>query len=113
MNAKEWIEIVAKYLGHIIAIVCLVQIYIIYYVKRKEFFTDLRGKDTMWQLVEISAISWYILFPTLVVCSLLGVNVEGTVWGVMDSVYLFNLGAKRYDKYLDLKYGKNKDTENK
>lgn len=109
----EILEIIAKYLGHIIAFVCIVQIYIIYYIKRHEFFTDLRGKDLKWQLIEISAISWYILFPALVVVSILGIDINIKVWGAMDTVYLMNLGFKRYDTYLKHKYPLNERDINK
>lgn len=117
MENKELIlhilEIAAKYAGHLIAIFCLIQIYFIYYIKRNEFFTDLRGKDIKWQLLEISAIAWYMLFPMLVVVNLFGLHVDSLVWGSMDFIYIANLGMKRADKYIESKYPKNEDSNNK
>jgi hypothetical protein len=106
MSHREVIEIIAKYIGHIIAVASLVHLYLIYYSKRHEFFTDLRGKDLRWQLLEISAIGWYILFPMLVVVSLFGLNVTTEVWASMDFVYAMNLGLKKYEQYLGHKFNK-------
>lgn len=113
MEHKELIETVAKYLGHIIALICLAQIYIIYWIKRNEFLNSLRGKDLTWQLLEISGVGWYMLFPTLVIVSLLGLNVTTEVWASMDFIYTANLGFKRFDKYLEHKYPKNESPDNK
>jgi hypothetical protein len=117
MESKEFIlhllEVVAKYIGHIIAIICLLQIYVVYYIKRNEFFTSLRGKDLSWQLLEISAIAWYMLFPMLVVVNLFGLHVDAIIWGSMDFIYVANLGMKRADKYIESKYPKNEDKNNK
>jgi len=106
MNHNQIIEIFAKYTGHIIAIVCLFQIYLIYYTKRREFFTGLKGKDLTWQLLEISGIGWYMLFPMLVVADILGLHASSIVWGSMDFIYVANLGMKRLDKYIELKESK-------
>lgn len=111
MTHHQIIETIAKYLGHIIAIVCILQIYVIYYIKRNEFFQGLRGRDLTWQLLEISGIGWYLLFPMLVVTDLFGLHADTKVWASMDTIYVANLGFKTFQKHLDLKHKSNEITD--
>lgn len=95
-----------SYLAYFIAISCLIQIYIIYFLQRNNIINDLRGKDSLWQLREISALLWLALFPTLAIVSVLGVNVSHEVWWSLDVCYFANLGSKNLDNYINTRYGK-------
>lgn len=101
----EKISEVAREIGYGIALFCLLQIYIIGYIKRKEFFEDIKGRDGKWQLVEVSAILWYFLFPMVVIVNICGVEVEPSVWLSLDGIYVANLTAIKAGDYINLRWG--------
>jgi len=84
------------FIGYILALMNPIIIYIIYFRHRKEVMQDLRGKDGRWQPMELSAVTWLIIFPTLIACDLLGVHAHPLVWSSMDVIYLVNVGGKAY-----------------
>jgi len=96
----------ANYIAYFIAISCLIQIYAIYFLQRNNIINDLRGKDTWWQLRELSAIIWLALFPTLAIISVFGISVGEQVWWSLDLCYFANLGSKNLDNFIHTKYGK-------
>lgn len=104
-------QIVGVYIGYIIGIYSLLLLFIIYFKERKNIITDLRGKDLIWQLRELSAIGWLILFPSLAVCDMLGYKADSQVWWSLDLCYMANLGSKNLDHFIDKKYGSVKDTQ--
>ncbi len=97
------------FLGYILAILSLGMIYWLYYVKREEVLPDLRGKDKIWQIIELSSVAWLILMPMMVVCDLLGVHASTTVWTSMDTIYLISVGGKMGFKYMENKNSNSKD----
>jgi TRAP-type uncharacterized transport system fused permease subunit len=91
--------------GYVLAVFSLVVLYTMYYINRKQVLTDLRGKDLLWQFVELTAIVWLILLPVMVVCDLLGVHASAAVWTSMDAIYLINVGGKVTSKYFESRNG--------
>ena len=92
-------------IGYLLAILSIVALYTIMFVGRKRVLDDLRGKDKMWQFVELTAIIWMILMPTMVICDLLGVHASTYVWTSMDAIYLINVGGKVTSKYFESRKG--------
>lgn len=112
MDIQELITDIPKLLAFVICIVSLVQLFIIFFIDRKVIKEDLRGKDKMWQFLELSGVVWLVLFPVVVICSLLGLEVATGVWASMDVIYFMNLGGKLSNKWLDNKQTKsNKDEQ--
>lgn len=87
--------------GYALALFSLGVLYSMMFLHRKTVLADLRGKDLMWQILELSAIIWMILMPTMVVCDLLGVHASTAVWTSMDAIYLINVGGKITSKYFE------------
>lgn len=93
-------------IGYNLAILSLFIIYWLYFVKRNEVLPDLRGKDKMWQIIELASVAWLILMPTLVICDLLKVVASPSVWVSMDTIFLIAVGGKMGFKYLEDKNAK-------
>lgn len=74
----------------------LLWFYILLYKRKKEIFEDLRGKDNRWQLIELATLMWLIFCPIFLVISVLGVEINPFVWGVLDSIFLISIGGKAY-----------------
>lgn len=83
-------------IGYTLAVGSLVLLYSIYFIHRGNVMQDLRGKDRMWQIIELSAVAWLILMPMMVVCDLLGVEANTQVWTSLDVIYMVNVGGKMY-----------------
>jgi hypothetical protein len=98
-------------IGYLLAIVSLAMLYGMMFLNRKPVMEDLRGKDKMWQFVELTAIIWMLLMPMMVVCDLLGVHASNSVWTSMDAIYLINVGGKVTSKYFDVRNGGSKTGE--
>lgn len=98
-------------IGYLLAIVSLTMLYGMMFLNRKPVMEDLRGKDKMWQFVELTAIIWMLLMPMMVVCDLLGVHASNSVWTSMDAIYLINVGGKVTSKYFDSRNGGSKTGE--
>lgn len=92
-------------IGHFIALFALAQIYVIMFIRRKEVLDDLRGKDLVWQFLELSGIVWLVLFPAMVVIAIFGVDIPVGVWSTMDIVYFINVLGKRADKLIEARFG--------
>lgn len=73
--------------------------------RRHEIIPDLRGRDKMWQFIELSGVVWLILFPGLVVCSLYGLDVSAGVWSTMDAVYFINILGRNAHKFIEARWG--------
>lgn len=108
MTLTQLSQNVPVLVGYLICIVCLVQIFAIFFSERKNIVLDLRGKDKIWQFIELSGIIWLVLFPCTVIASLLGVHVDIGVWTTMDAIYFMNLGGKISQKWIDTKSTKEK-----
>lgn len=93
----------AQYIGYAICIACLVQLFIIFFIERKNIIKDLRGKDLTWQFLELSGIVWLVMFPATGACALMGVNVPTGWWASLDALYFMNVGSKMGHKWLDNK----------
>lgn len=106
MTLDQLIQDIPKLLAYFLCIICLVQLFFIFFIQREDIMKGLKGKDKMWQFLELSGIVWLVLFPIVVVCSLLGIAVESYLWTTLDAVYFMNLGGKMGNKWLDNnKYG--------
>lgn len=111
MTFTDILSNVPLLLAYSICIACLVQLFFIFFVERVNIITDLRGKDKMWQFLELSGLAWLVIFPTVVVVSLFGIEVQTGVWGSLDAVYFMNLGGKIGHKWLDNKNPPKKDEQ--
>jgi hypothetical protein len=109
MTFQEILNDAPLLLAYLICIACLVQLFMIFFVERVNIITDLRGKDKMWQFLELSGLAWLVIFPTVVVTSLFGIEVQTGVWASLDAVYFMNLGGKMGTKWLDSKNPPSKD----
>lgn len=87
----------------VLALISLIQIWFILWVKRDEFFTGLKGKDGRWQFVELVGIAWLTLFPTVIVIALLRKDTE--VWAAMEVVLFIAVAGKSYKQFIDAKFG--------
>jgi hypothetical protein len=102
-----------RFIGFVLAIIALIQLFVIFFVNRKNITTDLRGKDLTWQFAELSGIAWLVLFPVLVVCDLFGVQAAPVVWASMDTIYLINVMGRSANKFIETKFGgKSNPSEN-
>ena len=104
-------ETLPIFIGYFLAILSLIVIYFLYFYKKEEVLPDLRGKDKMWQIIELSSIVWLILMPMLVVCDLLGIHATTPVWVSMDTIYLISVGGKLGFKHLENKTLGKKENE--
>jgi hypothetical protein len=98
---------VVKLIGYLLGIIALIQIFIIFFVLRKNIIIDLRGKDLFWQLKELSAIIWLILFPILCIADIMGAQASDHVWTTFDFIYIANLGSSNLDNYINKKFSGN------
>ncbi len=103
MTLTQLSQNVPVLVGYLICIVCLIQIFAVFFSERGNIILDLRGKDKIWQFIELSGIIWLVLFPCTVIASLLGVHVEVGVWTTMDAIYFMNLGGKISKQWIDSK----------
>ena len=94
----------AQYVGYAIALIALVQLFLVFFVNRRTMMEDLRGKDKTWQFGEISGIMWIILFPTLAICELFGLSAGSVVWYSMDTIYFINILGRSANKFIETKY---------
>jgi len=113
MNFEALLNDAPRLLAYVICIACLVQLFFIFYLERKDIVIGLKGKDLMWQFLELSGVAWLVLFPTVVIVSLLGVDVPVGAWTSMDAVYFMNLGGKISHKWMDNQATKDKDKAKK
>lgn len=110
MTGQELINDVPKLLAYIICIACLIQLFVIFYMNKGNIIKDLRGPDERWQFLELTGIAWLVIFPCVVICSLLGLEISGGAWASLDAIYFMNIGGKMGHKWLDNKNG-NKSKE--
>lgn len=87
----------------VLALISLIQIWAILWIKRDQFFTGLKGRDGRWQFVEIVGISWLTLFPTVIVIALL--REDGEVWDAMEIVLFIAVAGKSAKHLIDAKFG--------
>lgn len=97
----------AKLIGYLLGIIALIQIFIIFFVLRKNIISDIKGKDLIWQLKELSALSWLVLFPILCIADILGASASDHVWTSIDLIYIANLGSSNLDNYVNRRYSGN------
>lgn len=88
-------------IGYSLALFSLGALYSMMFLHRRNVLADLRGKDMTWQILELSAIVWMVLMPTMVVCDLLGLHATTEAWTSMDAIYLINVGGKVTSKYFE------------
>ncbi len=103
MTLQELIADIPKLLAYTICIFGLFQLFFIFFLDRKDIRIGLKGKDKMWQFLELSGIVWLVLFPVAIVSALLGQPVDNNVWTTLDVVYFINVGGKGYYKSLENK----------
>jgi cation transporter-like permease len=58
---------------------------------------DLKGKDGVWQIVEVAHIVWLISFPAVVFASIFGAHVEPHVIYGLDIIGAAIIGGKVYE----------------
>lgn len=115
MTFQQLIQNAPLLLAYAICIACLVQLFFIFFIERKDIRVGLKGADKMWQFLELSGIAWLVLFPTTVICSIiitmagLDVQIDMGVWTTLDAVYFINVGGKGYYKSLDRRSNENKN----
>lgn len=108
MTGQELINDIPKLLAYIICLVCLIQLFAIFYSNKKDIVKELKGSDEKWQFLELTGIAWLVIFPCVVICSLLGLEVSVGVWASLDAIYFMNIGGKMGHKWLDNKNGSHK-----
>ena len=99
-------------IAYILAILAIIQLFFVFFFNRKDIMHDLRGKDMMWQFLELSGIVWLVVFPVVVVVDILGVEIHSHTWTALELVYFMNLGAKASHKYIDQKFNKKENDIN-
>jgi amino acid transporter len=92
-------------IGYVIAIISLLQFFVFVIWKRNEVLPDLRGKDKIWQFIELSGIVWLLIFPPMVMASGLGLDFPTGAWTTMDVVYFINILGKGADKFIQARFG--------
>lgn len=100
MTIQELINDIPKLLAYTICLVSLVHLFFIFFLQRETISVDLRGKDKMWQFVELAGVVWLVLFPCVMVCSLLGIEVQTGAWATLDAIFFMNLGGKIGQQWL-------------
>lgn len=102
-------------MGHVIVLIGLLSWYYFMIWKRKEVFSDLRGKDG-WQFWEGVAIFWLTFAPAILVGHLFGVPLSKDismkdVWDFMQIVFLIAVAGKSSQKFIQARYGAPEKTE--
>ena len=93
-------------IAYVIALIALVQLFVIFFFNRNDILQGLKGKDMLWQFVELSGIVWIVIFPIVIIVDIFGIEVHSHTWTAMELVYFMNLGSKVSHKYLDKKFTK-------
>lgn len=97
---------VGELIAWVLGIIGLFQIYIMFFFERKNIISGLKGKDLRWQFVELSGIVWLVMFPILLVASLLGNSLLPHEWLSIDFLYAANLGSRNLDNWIKNKYAR-------
>ncbi len=113
MTLEQLINDTPKLLAYVITIAALCQLFYVFFSQRHDINTGLKGKDRMWQFIELSGIMWLILFPVAVVSSLFGQPVSNETWTALELVYFMNLGGKFGQTYLQGRFKTEEDKTEK
>lgn len=112
MGINEIVSNIPILAACILCFLGLVQITILGYKHKGNILEDLRGKDKIWQFVELTGVIWLILFPVVVVAGVLlaigGYEIPTAIWATMDFVYAANLGGKFGKDWLNKKHNEEK-----
>jgi hypothetical protein len=111
MSLEQLINDIPKLLAYLICLGSLVNLFFIFFTQRDIINLDLRGKDKMWQFIELSGIVWLVLFPCVMVCSLLGIEVQIGAWTTLDAIFFMNLGGKMGLQWMNKQPDKNEKTD--
>lgn len=107
MTFSEIINDTPILLACLLCILGLVQLFVIFHTNRGTIIPDLRGKDKMWQFIELTQIAWLVLFPVVIISGILlainGITIPAAIWASMDAVYFMSIGGKVGAQYLDNK----------
>lgn len=98
-------------IAYIIALASLVQLFIIFFVQRKDIMLSLKGEDGKWQFLELSGLVWLVIFPVVIIVDIFGIEVHDHTWSAMELVYFMNLSGKIGHRFLDKKFGPSKVTD--
>ena len=83
-----------RLIGYGICIGCFFFICYVSITRGTQVLDDLRGKDKIWQFIEVAAAMWIILFPVVVLLDALGVQISGHAWASLDAIFLMLVGGK-------------------
>jgi len=93
-----------------IGLVTLTLILVMHIIERKDINTGLRGKNGIWEFVELAGRVWLMLFVPLVVIAVMGVAVPHEVWWSMDSIFGIITLGKSYVRGKEIEH-RRKDEE--
>jgi hypothetical protein len=85
----------------ILSIAALGFLFIIFTVERERIRVGLSGTDITWQFLELAGIVWLVMFPLLVVSSLLGNHADKEAWSALEIICGVSVAGKGYYKYVD------------
>ena len=88
-------------LSWILAIAALGFLFIIFVTERKDIQLGLKGKDRLWQFLELTGVVWLVMFPLTIVSSLLGNHAQKEVWDTLSIIFGVGVAGKGYYKYVD------------
>lgn len=103
--------ITTELIGYGVIIIALFCWYGVMIWKRKEVFTDLRGKDLIWQFVELVAVFWLTFAPAAFASHLLGVSFGEDIWSFLELVFLIAVAGKSAEKIISSRFGNNTPKE--
>lgn len=95
----------AKLIGYAIATFSMLQIVLFVFFSRKHIFPDLRGRDKMWQFIELSGVVWIFVFPAMVISSAFGIDYPSGAWSTMDIVYFINILGRNANRLIEARFG--------
>jgi len=86
---------------YILAITALGFLFIIFFTERHDIRVGLKGKDFAWQFLELTGVVWLVMFPLLIISSLLGNHADREAWNALEIIFGIGVAGKGYYKYVD------------
>ena len=92
---------VAQVIALIILVVCISYLILFSVIEGKEIKQGFKGKDGLWQFIEVAAYIWIIIFSTASLADIfLGFHSSTNFWASMDAIFLTITGGKVGLEYL-------------
>lgn len=92
---------VAQVIALILFVVCVAYLIIFSIMEGKAIKSGFKGKDGLWQFIEVAAYIWIIIFSAASMADIfLGFHSSTNFWASMDAIFLTITGGKVGLEYL-------------